>query len=58
MMFIGVCLFSLSTVFCKLAYINNKKLTGWDYLIVRSTILVFIAAFQALYLKVNLFDIK
>ena len=58
MMLVGVILFSLSTVFCKQAYINNHKLTGWDYLIIRSTILAFMALIQAIYLKVNLFDIK
>ncbi|CAI2367937.1 unnamed protein product [Moneuplotes crassus] len=58
MMIIGVILFSLSTVFCKLAYMNNPNLSGFDYLIVRSLILTCCALFQAFSQKVNLLDIK
>lgn len=58
MMLIGVVLFALSTVFCKLAYMQNEYLTGFDYLIVRSTTLVIASLIQAGYLKVNILDIK
>jgi hypothetical protein len=37
---------------------QNDKLTGFDYLIVRSATLVFASLIQAGYLRVNLLDIK
>lgn len=58
MMLLGVVQFALSTVFCKFAYMQNERLTGFDYLIVRSSTLVIAALLQASYLRVNIFDIK
>lgn len=58
MMLIGVVLFAFSTVFCKFAYMSNEALTGFDYLIVRSSTLVIASLIQACSLRVNLLDVK
>lgn len=58
LMMIGVGFFAVSTVLCKFVYMQNTNLNGIDYMLVRSTTLVFVSLSQAWYLGVNILDVK
>ena len=50
--------FSIMIGFCKIAYIHNPHLTGFDYVLIRSFSMGVLAASNVVYQKVDIFDIK
>ena len=49
---------SLSIFFAKFAYMENKALTGFDYMFTRTPIMILITLIQAWVLKVDIFKIE
>ena len=49
---------TLAVAFCKIVYINNPDLTGFDYLFVRTLTMMSLAISNVVYLKVDIFGIE
>ena len=45
-------------VFWKLAYRNNSNLNGFDYVLVRSATMMILSTIQAIFYRINIFEIK
>ena len=50
--------FSVMVFWWKLAYRENPHLNGFDYVLVRATIMALMSLSQVLIMKVNVFDVK
>lgn len=53
-MSLSVVLFASSTILCKIAYMENPSLSGFDYLLFRSIIMVVSSLTQAYFFEANL----
>ena len=49
--------FASMTFLCKLAYLDNPHLTGFDYLLLRSSSMGLLSILQVIYLRLNVLDI-
>lgn len=58
LMLFAVTLLAGSMILCKFSFVNNNHMDGFDYLLVRSPIMVIAAMFQVAYLKINVFKIN